>query len=162
MTITAERLRSLLRYNECTGEFFWIAPPWNHANLAGQRAGSDSNGYTLIKIDGRKYKAHRLAWLYVKGAWPRSRLDHRDGRTTNNRIANLREATPSQNCANSRKRSGKQVAKGVRRLPSGNFQARIRSESKLETIGTFSTEEAAAQAYFDRARALYGDFARAA
>lgn len=162
MTITADRLRIMLRYDEQSGDFFWTNPPWNHANLIGQRAGCDSTGYTLIKIDGRRYKAHRLAWLYVKGVWPKSRLDHRDGNTTNNRIGNLREATPAQNCANSRRWSGKQIAKGVRQLPSGKFQARISCENKLQTIGTFPTEDEAAQAYFARARALYGEFARAA
>jgi|TARA_R100000501_G_C2587213_1_gene88399 hypothetical protein len=162
MSITADRLRAVLRYEKESGQFYWIAPPWNHTNLIGQRAGCNATGYILIRIDGRKYKAHRLAWLYVKGVWPKSRLDHRDGQTTNNRIDNLREATPAQNCANSRRRSGKVIAKGVRRLPSGKFQARIRHENKLQTIGTFQTEDQAAQAYFARARAFYGEFARAA
>lgn len=162
MTITAQRMRDVLDYDPASGDFRWKSPPWNHANLKGTIAGCAATGYTLIKIDGRKYRAHRLAWLYAKGVWPKSRLDHRDGQTTNNRIENLREATPAQNCANSRRRSGKQVAKGVRRLPSGKFQARIRCENKLQTIGTFLTEDDAARAYFERAQALYGEFARAA
>lgn len=161
MTITAEYLRSILHYEPETGDFTWIVPPSNHGRLRNKPAGGTSTGYVLIKIDGRKYKAHRLAWLYVHGEWPAERIDHRDTDTFNNAITNLRLATQAQNCANANRWRGKSLPKGVRRTASGRFQARIRFEHKLITIGTFDAVDDAARAYATTATRLYGEFARA-
>lgn len=160
--ITQEYLRSILSYDAETGVFTWTKPPWNHPRMAGQEAGSVATGYVMIKIDHRRYKAHRLAWLYVHGEWPSKRIDHRDGDTFNNAFANLRLATQAQNCANAGRWRGKKLPKGVRSVASGRFQARIRFDRKLRVIGTFCTAEEAAEAYLSEAQRLYGEFARAA
>ncbi|WP_372356945.1 HNH endonuclease signature motif containing protein [Xanthomonas sp. NCPPB 3443] len=125
-------------------------------------AGGITTGYVLIKIDGRKYKAHRLAWLYVHGEWPAGDLDHINGCPLDNRISNLRIATNPQNQANRRRDRGKETPKGVRVLPSGRYQARISVNKQLHHLGTFDTAEQAQQAYADAARHYYQDFARAA
>lgn len=162
MSVTYHRLREALSYNEETGEFLWISPPWNHAKLKGTVAGSISTGYVLIKIDGRKYKAHRLAWLFVYGEMPPMRIDHKDGNPFNNSIANLRLSTPAQNCANSKRWRGKSLPKGVRYTHNGRYQARISYEKRQIALGVFDTVEAAASAYERAAIDLYGEFARAA
>ena len=159
--ITYSRLRETLSYDSQTGEFIWIKPPWNHSQLVGRTAGCLSTGYVLIKLDGRKYKAHRLAWLYVHGEWPALRVDHRDGNPFNNAISNLRLATQAQNCANAARWAGKVLPKGVRRNR-GGFTARISFEKRLITLGTFSSVEQAASAYAEAATRLYGEFARPA
>ena len=159
--IHAKRLREVLHYNPETGAFTWIEPPWNHPRMRGIPAGCSATGYIMIKVDGRAYKAHRLAWLYVHGVWPSRDLDHRDGDPLNNAIDNLRECTMAQNIANARIREGKLLPKGVRRNASGRFSARISHRGRLITIGSFATPEAASAAYLTHARALYGDFARA-
>lgn len=162
MTITVERLRNILRYDPETGVFTWIIPPSNHGRMRGKAAGGLRSGYLLIKIDGRKYGAHRLAWLYSHGAWPTGRIDHINGVGLDNRLANLRDATAAQNCANSRRWRGKELPKGVRLTAQGRYQARISFEKKQIALGTFLTVDEAAAAYASAAARLYGEFARAA
>lgn len=158
--ITQDLLKSLLHYDASTGHFTWRKPTKFHPRLAGWRAGSVASGYVLIRVNGRKLKAHRLAWLYVYGSWPDEVVDHIDCNPLNNAIANLRLASFAQNNANARRKAGKVLPKGVRQNGSG-FTARIRFGGRIRTIGTFATADAAAQAYIKEARALYGEFARA-
>ncbi len=44
--------------------------------------------------------AHRLAWLFVHGVWPKEQIDHRNGIRDDNRFVNLREATLAENNQN--------------------------------------------------------------
>ena len=159
--VSAERLRQMLSYDPGSGNFTWLNPPKNHAGLKGVIAGNSATGYVAIKIDGRKYKAHRLAWLYVHGEWPKHEIDHRNCCKLDNRIDNLRPATNPQNQANKNRVLGKAVPKGVRLLPSGNFQARISVGRKLLSIGTFADEKQAQEKYFEHSQKHYGEFARA-
>jgi hypothetical protein len=107
-------VRQLLHYDADSGEFTWLPRPlemflslraqcsWN-AKYAGTSAGNFNNlGYLRIAIADSLYLAHRLAWLIHHGEPVPSALDHADGDPLNNRIANLRAATPLQNRANSR------------------------------------------------------------
>ena len=98
-------LKSLLEYHRITGDFVWIsAPSKYHTMLIGQIAGGlDKHGYKRIKIKGYTYKAHRLAWLYIYGEFPSGvnwQIDHIDGDRSNNRIENLKLASPAENQKN--------------------------------------------------------------
>ena len=157
-----DRVQRVLSYEPHSGLFYWKEPPKGHSRLAGYVAGGITTGYVLIKIDGRKYKAHRLAWLMVTGEWPKKDIDHINGCPLDNRIDNLRLATASQNQANKARQRGKAIAKGVRALPSGRFQARITVGKRLIRLGTFQSESAALDAYAAAAQTNYGQFARAA
>lgn len=68
----------------------------------GQRAGSlDNHGYYYVKIDGVKYKAHRLVWAIVNGEIPDGMsIDHIDRNTKNNALENLRIADCKLQAAN--------------------------------------------------------------
>jgi hypothetical protein len=110
---------------------------------------------------GRKnYSAHRLAWLYVYGEWPSDQIDHINRNRSDNRIANLRIATPTQNQANrsvcKRNTTG---FKGVTVDPrTGRFRAKIRVNGKRTHIGVFDSAEEAGAAYVAASRRVYGDF----
>src|SRR4029450_2313606 len=98
--LTAERLRELLDYDPETGDFTWKVN--RRCVRSGSVAGNVNcvDGYCYIGVDARRYHAHRLAWLYIKGAWPNDQIDHINGNKADNRFANLRQATHSQNQAN--------------------------------------------------------------
>ncbi|WP_168198431.1 HNH endonuclease [Pseudomonas sp. DG56-2] len=153
-------MAALLDYEPATGVLTWKSPPPTHPKLLNLPAGSTTTGYVLVKIDGRKYKGHHLAWLLMHGEWPEKEIDHRNGQPMDNRIDNLRLATPAQNQANKARRTGKQFAKGVRLLPSGKFNARIKVKGVLLSLGAFPTELEASDAYMTAARHHYGEFAR--
>lgn len=76
MTITAERLRELLEYDEDTGVFKRKARTSNRISIGDIAGSSDAKGYVCIRVGGKTYKAHRLAWLYVYGEWPTGEIDH--------------------------------------------------------------------------------------
>lgn len=104
---------------------------------------------------------HRL----ILGAPKGKHVDHRDGDGLNNRRANIRLATPSQNHANrgpDRRRSGKSSRfKGVYWVKrDGNWGATIHVNGKTRALGQYPTEELAAAAYDRAARAAWGEFAR--
>jgi len=100
--LTAERLREVLRYEPETGVFVWRVRAARRIHV-GAVAGniSPSSGYRFIGVDCRLYGAHRLAWLYMTGEWPKHQVDHVNMDCADNRWANLRDATCSQNTANS-------------------------------------------------------------
>lgn len=158
--LTAERLREVLSYDPSTGVFRWRFARGNAA--AGDVAGSpETKGYIRIAVDGRRYKAQVLAWLYVTGTMPAKQVDHHDGDHANNCWLNLREATNAQNCANQRRpRSNKTGFKGVSLAPGGRFVAGIKVDYRRITIGTFDTAEQAASAYDAAALKHFGQFAR--
>jgi len=130
--------------------------------MAGSVAGScDGHGHILIRIDGFIYRAHRLAWLIMTGSSPKILIDHINGDPSDNRWSNLRLATKSENGCNSKVRShNRSGIKGVRRLKSGKWNARIVLSGVETNIGSFLTIEEARAAYAEKAASLHGQFAR--
>ncbi len=97
--LTQSRLKELLRYLPTLGIFLWqeTGKGRRRNHIAG---GMNTDGYIAIRIGGRTYKAHRLAWLYVHGAWPAEEIDHLNHVRHDNRLVNLREATRRDNGRN--------------------------------------------------------------
>ena len=150
------RLRALLNYDAATGVFRWLVAP-NRRIKPGSVAGClDTKGYRYIICDGRRYLEGRLAWFYTTGAWPKDQIDHIDGNKSNNRFANLREATQSQNMQNQRRamRSNKIGVLGVS-LDRGKFRAQIWFDGKQKFLGYFATAEAAHAAYLAAKRKFH-------
>ena len=97
MTIDKKEVLDVLDYNPETGDFRWKqqqkAANFNK-RFIGAVAGTVSvHGYVQIKINNRRYMAHRLAWLVTHGKWPDDHIDHINGITTDNRICNLRSVS---------------------------------------------------------------------
>jgi hypothetical protein len=73
---------------------------------AGSIAGViNDHGYVVIWFKSKKYLAHRLAWLFMTGAWPKEDVDHEDRVRSNNIWTNLREATGLEQNQNTSKYS---------------------------------------------------------
>jgi len=97
--LTQARLKELLHYDPETGIFTRLVRCSQMP--AGSIAGSsDGRGYLQIKIDRRIYLNHRLAFLYMRGEFPPAHTDHKNGVVDDNRWANLRHATRSENLHN--------------------------------------------------------------
>lgn len=86
--LTQEILKKKIYYNEKTGVISRV----NRRNENETRGiGRIKNGFRLVKISGKEYPAHRLAWLYVYGEYPKQNLIHINGDKLDIRIANLKE-----------------------------------------------------------------------
>lgn len=157
--VTAARVREVLNYFPETGEFTWRVVTGPRAIL-GAIAGSRTQGYINISVDGRLYRAHRLAWLYVHNKWPRLGIDHINGNGLDNRLINLREATQAENTANARKKKTcKSGFKGVTAYRS-KWVATVGKAGRKIHLGCFDTREQAHAAYCSAAKRLHGEFAR--
>lgn len=110
----------------------------------------------------KAYAAHRLAYLYMTGAFPPEQVDHKNLIKSDNRWDNLRLATGSQNAANRPVRSqSKSGVKGVWNVRD-KFVSVININGKQKYLGTFTSEDEAHSAYMDAANAHYGEYARSA
>lgn len=165
MDLTADRLREFLHYEPETGVFTWKVSRRGKTRI-GAIAGlsQDGRGYRRIIIDNKQHYEHRLVWLYVHGKWPSGQIDHANGDRADNRLCNLRLATHSENMCNSRMRYHNQAGlKGASwHQESGKWQARIRKDGVVTSLGYFSTPEEAHAAYVAAASKKHGKFARAA
>lgn len=156
MELTQRSLTQLLRYDPETGDFSWLID--GRAMKSGARAGSMlNNGYRRVGINGKQYKAHRLAWLYVTGEWPRGQIDHIDGNRANNKFANLREATASMNAqnlhaANKSNKSTKTLGVTKKR---DKYQAQIQHNRTGIYLGVFQSKEDAHEAYIEAKRKIH-------
>lgn len=143
--LTQERLKQLLSYNKLDGTFTWIV---NVSNVrVGTQAGAPhAKGYTHIRIDRKHYLAHRLAWLYEYGEWPKDQLDHINRNKKDNRICNLRDVSGRENqCNNSRNTSG---FPGVSWMPKrGKWRAAIHIDGKNTHLGEYLSVERASVSY---------------
>lgn len=149
--ITKEILMSKMTYFPNDGIF-----KWNHNfNL---NVGYIRDGYLLIKINGKRYFAHRLAWLYVYGIFPDVHLDHINGDRSDNRIKNLRLATNSENMQN-QKRPRKDNKTGLLGVYfsniHGKYIAKIVVNHKRIHLGLFEDKEKAGEAYLNAKRLLH-------
>lgn len=162
--LTAARVKDLLLYSPTDGSFVWRKSTAQCVQVGAAAGGYDAHGYLRIKIGGKCYKAHRLAWLYEYGEWPIGHLDHANGQRDDNRIANLRLATPAQNRRNSRRaKNNTSGFKGVTfHKGSGRWRASIQVDRRAVTLGGFVTAEDAYAAYVAAAKRYFGEFARAA
>lgn len=140
--LTQSRLKELLDYDPETGVF----------TQNGVRLGSNKgcNGYVRITIGRKSYRAHRLAFFWMNGAWPKLDVDHINGVRDDNRWRNLREVTRHENCCNigGAKSNNKSGFLGVSlKKSTGRFQAQIYKAGKYVHLGYHPTAEAAHAAY---------------
>jgi hypothetical protein len=103
-SLTQSQLKELLHYDPDTGVFSHILS--RHGVTINAKAGClHQKGYVRISVKCIKYEAHRLAWLYMYGVWPKDQIDHINQIKSDNRITNLRESNSSLNQQNTNLRA---------------------------------------------------------
>lgn len=169
--ISIEYLRECFDYDPLSGLLTWKHRPVKHfhaeqhqkafnAKLAGKAAGCvHKGGYVEMRLCGTRMLVHRIAWALTYGAFPEKSIDHIDGDTTNNRIANLRLAETAENQWNAKLRVNNTSGyKGVHKR-ANKWAAYIAVKGKRISLGSFDTPEAAYAARCAAANDLHGEFA---
>ena len=148
--INIQQIQELLIYSSSTGEFVWKAKA--PKKVRGKAAGTvDCNGYLVITIKGKKYKAARLAWALHYGKDPNEKaVDHINRNPLDNRINNLRLATLAEN-------SGNTCRKGISK-DKNRWVARVHHQGETIYLGSFECPLLARIAYEDKYRELHGVF----
>lgn len=155
--LTQARLKELLDYDPETGVFTWRHFMGGFARAGSVAGSTDSHGHTQIKVDGKLHLAHRLAFLYATGATP-AEVDHVNRVKSDNRLANLRGVSRSENLHNTapckRNKSGVKGVFWIERL--GKWQAYISTAGKRRVLGCYAQFDDAVAARRGAERALVG------
>lgn len=124
------------------------------------RAGTLNKGYLRVLFSGNRFYNHQIIF-FLENGYITKNIDHKDRDKLNNKPNNLRESTPTQNCANRGKRSNNTSGfKGVSLHKLTNkFQAEIEVSGKRIYLGLFESAELAAIAYNKEAIDKCGEFA---
>jgi hypothetical protein len=157
--LTQGRLKELLDYCPDTGVFKWKVANGRRIHVGDVAGSTRRNGYLVIGVDGRIYRAHRLAWFYVKGQWPEHYIDHINGVVDDNRLANLRDVIHSVNSENQKIAPTSNKSCGVlgvsREKNHRRWRAVITTGRKQIHIGYFDSVEEAHNAYLAAKRQLH-------
>ena len=140
--LTQSELKELLHYDPDTGVFTWKVQKSHKlpGSLAGSRFKDCRKYYWRIGINGKSHQAHRLAWLYVYGEFPKGVIDHIDHDSLNNRVSNLRDVDMSINLKNAKLYSNNHTGiNGVTYCPERrNFKVTMSIDRKCKTVGRYN------------------------
>jgi hypothetical protein len=159
-TPTSDAVKALLAYDLNDGQFRWKHDA-SRRKVSGSLAGTNRrDGYISIKVLGKSYLAHRLAWLYMTGEWPSSHVDHVNGNRSDNSWRNLRSATRLENNRNVTIRSDNKTGfKGVFKQRN-KYQAQIGINGRCVYLGIRDTPQEASRLYEAAAAQHFGEFRR--
>ena len=155
--LTQKELKELLSYDKDTGIFKWKVILNNQIKIGETSGTKDTKGYIVIMINSKRYKAHRLAWLYIHGEFPKDQIDHINRARDDNRIKNIRSVNQSINMRNSDiQKNNKSGATGVYfNNKNKAWIARIGINNGQKHIGCFKLKSDAIKARKE-AEILYG------
>lgn len=151
--IANDRVREALKYNPKTGILGWKISPCpgvRHNSVAGCIS---YGGYQVLEFETKRYYAHRVAWFLHYGEWPARGLDHINGNKADNRIVNLRIATPAQNAWNSKTFKG-----GGWDKVTNSWRVRLKVNGVNVEVGRYKTSKEARKAYRVAALKHHGEF----
>lgn len=150
-----------VKYDPETGVFI-------RSNLTARKSrigfptGTIKDGYVLVTVLGKQYRAHRLAWLVMTNEWPKKEIDHKNLDRSDNRWINLRPADKRQNAQNTSIRkdniSGyKGVAWDAAR---GKWRADITLPHVRKHLGMYEDPAIAHEAYALAVKKYFGEYGR--
>ncbi len=150
-------------YNAETGDLIWkerlgVPSQWN-GKWAGKIAGTPRVGRVVVEVNSKPLQAHRIIWEMHHGPIPpKMEIDHINGIPNDNRLRNLRLATPSQNYAN--KLCHKRTASGLKGVYANKkgWCAKIKAFGKMLHLGTYKTKAEAAVVFAKASLRYYGKF----
>ncbi len=157
--LTQNEANAVWEYRD--GHLYWRERVNAHV-AAGAKAGHlrKSDGYWHVAYKRKTYLLHRIVYLIHHGHTPRF-IDHIDGNTLNNDIANLRPATLTQNMCNRRiGKNNTSGAKNVSRTASGKWQVRVRINEKTCFYALIEDFELAMLVASEARAKYHGNFAR--
>lgn len=105
--LTQEYIKSILNYDPETGVL-----TWKNRVKVGKEVGGISHGYRRLGVDGVRYLAHRIIWLWNYGYLPENEIDHINRIKDDNRLINLREV--SRQCNQRNRGPNKNNTSGVK------------------------------------------------
>jgi len=155
------RLEELYEYDPDTGHFTRLKKT-DRLNDVGDIAGKNTpdDQYINITINGTVHTAHRLAFLYMTGLWPKNEVDHINRRKNDNRWCNLRQCNRYQNARNvAPKTDSVSGYKGVSYYSKTKWKAGYTKDGEYIDIGLFDCKHKAARAYNDKVTELSDEFA---
>jgi hypothetical protein len=156
--ITQEYLKAILDYCPETGVFTWIKTHLCSNKKPGDIAGHihPKTGYVSITIDRKFNAAHRLAFLFMTGSYPKNDVDHINHVKHDNRWSNLRDVTNTINHQNKKMR--KNNTSGVSGVyldkASGKWEVRLRFNKETHYFGRHESKEEAIEIRHEQARIL--------
>jgi len=148
MLLTQESIKELFHYED--GKLFNKTQRSNRIKTGEEAGCLDAYGYKRTTINGKRYKIHRLIYMYHNGEIADGlKIDHIDRIRLNNNIENLRLVTKQENQWN-------REAKGYRfRKNTNKFEAQIKLNRKDIYLGCFDTEDEARNAYLEAKKRLH-------
>lgn len=156
-----EYIASLVEYDAETGVVRWKVAKSKNIRVGAAAGSIQNHGYVSLSIDGRRFYAHRIAWLLTYGEWPCRFIDHINGAGTDNRLSNLRLASNGENQMNAKKR--RDNTSGVRGVywdkSNTAWMVSIEANGKKVNAGRFKQKEEATRIANELRERLHGDFA---
>jgi hypothetical protein len=152
-------VRSNMRYESTKGVLYWRVP--GKGRQANKPLGTQiAKGYRVIRVDGAYYCIHRIIFALHHGFYPEV-VDHINGNPKDNRVENLRAATPQQNRHNSKRPANNTSGfKWVQRTVDG-FKYVVVVDGKRYCKEGYSSAEVAHSAAVRVSAALTKEFHRA-
>jgi len=147
--LTQERLKEVLNYDPESGIFTRLVSTSNCVKVGDVAGTINSRGYLQIMIADKRYLAHRLAFLYMTGAFPKDCTDHINGIRGDNRWINLRQCTKTENGQNrtSNKNSSSKYPGVCCDKKAKKWRAQIKINGKVKYLGLFQAESEAYAVY---------------
>ena len=100
MALTQAKLKFILSYSPLTGVFIWNVSKSGNNGIGSVAGNISSQGYRVITVNGKEYRAARLAFLYMEGYFPEYEVDHVNRNKSDDMWKNLKHVSHSCNMKN--------------------------------------------------------------